>query len=100
MIAIPNMEKPKGCLDCPVNDMACELWMEVANIKTHRHKDCPLIEIVTCGECKWGEEEGDEGEGNLTCACHIPRFIVPSDGFCYLGERRVDEVDDRLLADK
>ena len=45
MIAIPNMKKPKGCLDCPVNDMACELWTEVVNIKTHIHKDCPLIEI-------------------------------------------------------
>ena len=46
MIAIPNMEKPKGCIDCPVNDMACELWTEVANIKAHKHKDCPLIEIA------------------------------------------------------
>ena len=45
MIAIPNMDKPKGCLDCPVNDMACELWTEVANIKENRHPDCPLIEI-------------------------------------------------------
>lgn len=46
MIAIPNMEKPKGCLDCPVNDMVCGLWMEVANIQTDRHKDCPLVEIA------------------------------------------------------
>ena len=46
MIAIPNMKKPKGCIDCPVNDMACELWTEVANIKAHKHKDCPLIEIA------------------------------------------------------
>lgn len=49
------------------------------------------IDLVRCGECKWAKKEGDEGEGNLTCACHIPRFIVPSDGFCYLGERRADE---------
>lgn len=45
MIAIPNMEKPKNCLDCPVNDLACELWTEVVNIREHKHKDCPLIEI-------------------------------------------------------
>ena len=53
MIAIPNMEKPKGCIDCPVNDMACELWTEVANIKAHKHKDCPLIDIVQCNDCKY-----------------------------------------------
>lgn len=47
--------------------------------------------IVRCKDCKWAKKEGDEGEGNLTCACHIPRFIVPSDGFCYLGERRNNE---------
>lgn len=46
MIAIPNVDKPKVCVDCSVNDMVCGLWMEVANIKAHRHKDCPLIEIA------------------------------------------------------
>ena len=44
-VYIPNMDKPKGCLDCPVNDMVCELWTEVVNIKIQTHKDCPLIEI-------------------------------------------------------
>ena len=46
------------------------------------------LDLVRCGECKWAEKEGDESEGYLTCACHIPRFFVPQDGFCFLGERR------------
>ena len=78
MIAIPNMKKPKGCIDCPVNDMACELWTEVANIKAHKHKDCPLIDIVTCGECIWKEE------------CTITE-LWGGRGFCPSGERRTDE---------
>ena len=78
MIAIPNTDKPKGCIDCPVNDMACELWTEVANIKAHKHKDCPLIEIVTCGECIWKEE------------CTITE-LWGGRGFCPSGERRTDE---------
>ena len=78
MIAIPNTDKPKGCIDCPVNDMVCELWTEVANIKAHKHKDCPLIDIVTCGECKWKEE------------CTITE-LWGGRGFCPSGERRTDE---------
>jgi len=85
MIAIPNMEKPKGCLDCPVNDMACELWTEVANIKAHKHKDCSLIEIATCGECKhWNEE---------THGCNRNPSVEAwwETDFCSYGERRTDE---------
>ena len=86
-VYIPNMSKPKSCAEC-------ELWSNCFYPKAPKEidnkvmPDCPLIEIVQCKECKWSKKEGDEGEGNLTCACHIPRFIVPSDGFCYLGERR------------
>ena len=81
MIAIPNTDKPKGCIDCPVNDMVCELWTEVANIKAHKHKDCPLIDIVTCGECKYYERE----------YCRLDPFwerdTEPND-FCSRGERK------------
>lgn len=59
-VYIPNMEKPKECIEC---EFSC-LWV---NGSTHcmvdgeelfcdgipqRH-DCPLIDIVTCKECKW-----------------------------------------------
>ena len=93
MIAIPNTEMPKGCIDCPVNDMVCELWTEVANIKAHKHKDCPLIEIVRCGECKWGDTGIDE-EGKPFWKCLGIHYggTRPTD-FCSYGERRTDETD-------
>ena len=89
MIAIPNMEKPKECIEC---EFSC-LWV---NGSTHcmvdgeelfcdgipqRH-DCPLIEIVTCGECKYQYMCGHQIKRNgltlkLTC--------------CEYGERRADE---------
>lgn len=83
MIAIPNMDKPTSCWECFY--IECDHWGE------HGYDNsavCPLIDIVRCKECKWAEKEGDESEGYLTCACHIPRFFVPEDGFCFLGERR------------
>lgn len=85
MIAIPNADKPKRCIDCPVNDMVCELWTKVANIKARKHKDCPLIEIVRCGECKWY----GVSDGMPYCDWWL-REIEP-DVFCSYGERRTDE---------
>ena len=40
MIAIPNMEKPKGCWDCFNYD--CDHWGEYGYDNS---TDCPLIEI-------------------------------------------------------
>lgn len=80
MIAIPNMDKPQSCDECIVPLSKCD-FLQV------RADKCTLIDIVRCEECKWAEKEGDESEGYLTCACHIPRFFVPQDGFCFLGER-------------
>lgn len=84
MIAIPNMDKPKVCVDCSVNDMVCGLWMEVANIKAHRHKDCPLIEIVECKDCKYW---ADDMSGNMWCE-HAIGGLTEANDFCSYGERR------------
>ena len=90
MIAIPNMEKPKECIEC---EFSC-LWV---NGSTHcmvdgeelfcdgipqRH-DCPLIEIdlVKCEECEWSNGECSVGE----------RY----QGGCTFGERRADEHTDK-----
>lgn len=83
MIAIPNTEMPKGCVNCPVNDMACELWTEVVNIKTHIHKDCSLIEIVTCGECKHGIKHPIED-----VECGLTSIFMSKTDFCSYGERK------------
>ena len=86
MIAIPNTDKPKGCIDCPVNDMVCELWTKVANIKAHKHKDCPLIDIVPCKECKWFIEQGEGNVGKCKYRTRPMLYCLPTD-FCSYGER-------------
>lgn len=91
-IIIFNMQAPQNCFTCSVERQAnCDIYQGVesaSNYKDKRYEKCPLINIIQCNECKWAEKEGDESEGYLTCACHIPRFFVPEDGFCFLGERR------------
>ena len=85
MIAIPNMDKPKECIEC---EFSC-LW---ANGSTHcmvngeelfcdgipqRH-NCPLIDIVTCGECKHYAFD----------SCSKLHLITSPENFCSDGERR------------
>jgi len=94
-VYIPNMEKPKECIEC---EFSC-LW---ANGSTHcmvdgeelfcdgipqRH-DCPLIDIVRCGECKWynpWHANHTNIDGNHCRKNNRP--MKPTD-FCSYGERR------------
>ena len=83
MIAIPNIGKPQNCAECPISALS-----EFSGIvcKLNRNNDesnCPLIDIVTCGECI----HHDEG------ICHRPKwsFAVEPTDFCSYGERRADE---------
>lgn len=94
MIAIPNMKMPKSCGLCPID--GCEY---IAG-----KRECPLIDIVTCGECKWWDRDGDRPFGY----CHAEKHCYfstnweisiyrtyKSDHFCSDGERanntRTDE---------
>lgn len=97
MIAIPNIGKPKGCYDycefiameevgCPLKDYA-----ESHQYKDRIHPDCPLIDIVTCKECKWSYT--DERDGLMWCKVHMSHYRVNADHFCAYGERRADEKD-------
>ena len=94
MIAIPNMEKPKECIEC---EFSC-LW---ANGSTHcmvdgeelfcdgipqRH-DCPLIEVVHCKDCK---HLGIDN-GMPFCWMWVREVENESEIFCSYGERRSDE---------
>ena len=80
MIAIPNMDMPKGCWDC--FDYDCDHWGEHGYDNS---TDCPLIDIVTCGECKWCDNKGKERA--LICNNpYIDMDIHPLD-FCSYGER-------------
>jgi len=85
MIVIPNMEMPKSCWDCellssckamPKNPTADEIGIYTVM----RLKDCPLIEIVRCGECKHRDSE--------FCQIRESMYGVKDDDFCSYGERK------------
>lgn len=98
MIAIPNMEKPKSCQECPAHtfnygyipgDNGCRILKRAFNIDKldinpfdEVLPDCPLIDIVRCGECN---RSGTDGEN--TFCMWLGALRKPTD-FCSYGERR------------
>lgn len=91
MIAIPNMEKPKFCDDCFVPLSKCEYFAKDGI------DHCPLIEIVTCGECihfhydKPYIIQGIPVFGHEVCDFWGDGCKTNPNGFCSYGERRADE---------
>lgn len=91
MIAI-NMEMPKCChWDCPLareDGGACMLgaYDPKTDTKKERAKDCPLVEIVTCKDCKYNVKNGEN-----TTMCDIGhRFYLRehSTFYCADAERK------------
>ena len=93
MIAIPNMSKPKYCDGCDLvkfwvnGSFYCMADGEELNLEVDRRNDCPLIEIVTCGECKWWSRDGKRKDGKGWCENVICGITKPN-AFCSYGERR------------
>ena len=89
-IYIPNMSKPKFC---KCDEYNCFAWDdEKYKCKiTEWKKPCPLIEVVTCGECKhYGFKETDRG--GFPCCTNVigaTPYRMPTD-FCSYGERRAE----------
>lgn len=111
MLAIPNMEKPTNCIDCIAHrsyDHDEYFWYGSNYCKAlgkyfNKDKldidpfkqilpDCPLIEIVRCGECIHRVEDSDFQNGHF---CLKRRsnggLYCEDDDFCSYGERRSDE---------
>jgi hypothetical protein len=82
MVAVKGMKMPKNCMECLLFDDEygdCNIMGEPkANMTEERAKNCPLVEIVTCEDCKFND--------NNTCA--IDGFGVADDYFCAGGKRR------------
>lgn len=78
-VYIPNEDMPEECYTCFCYETEfnmCSLTgKRLDNIRI-RQDDCPLIEIVKCGECKWKDE------------CILGSYGVSEQGFCYKGERK------------
>ena len=92
MIAIPNMSKPEFCDNCP-------LWNEDRLVcgytaKVSRMFKCPLINIVTCGECihfhydKPYIIQGIPVLGHEVCDFWGDGCKTNPNGFCSYGERK------------
>ena len=91
MIAIPNMDKPKECKKCNFGIVEAKVEGKIYPLNAYcfvQHQsikdftDCPIIDIVTCGECK---RSGTDGEH--TFCMWLGALREPTD-FCSYGERR------------
>ena len=85
MVAIKGMELQTDCQKCPfmatdvLSPMMClALWATKHCIKGKILDDCPLVEIVTCKDCKYNDEN----------VCTIDGCGIVDDYFCSSGERR------------
>lgn len=91
MIAIPNMEKPKNCYACSFNDgIFCALIDNDTDafikdnpteVATKVLPNCPILDIVTCEECK---RSGTDGEH--TFCMWLGALRKPTD-FCSYGDK-------------
>ena len=56
MVAIKGMKMPKNCIECLLFDDEygdCNVYGESkADMTEERAGNCPLVEIVTCKDCK------------------------------------------------
>lgn len=95
MIAIKNMEMPKRCAECKfcinqkTNDYGsygqcvaqdCET---VNTLNWSLPPSCPLVEIITCKDCKYWHDDGII----TTCNQNIG-YGFPSNHFCADAEKR------------
>jgi hypothetical protein len=87
------MEMPKSCKECPmtykdeVDYRICTIIGK--NVDYGRaneiHSDCPLVEIITCKDCKHCKKDTSEGEKLLWCK--RDSCAVSEDYYCGGGRR-------------
>ena len=96
-VYIPNMDKPKNITRCSykINPEECKciytdkVFEEtLALILDHPCDDCPIIDIVTCGECKYGILEDDD---DIYRCGYNGSDWNEGNHFCSYGKRRSDE---------
>lgn len=91
MIAIKSMKNiPKSCIECELLQHGGYCYyksppyeLSSYDILDERPKDCPLIKIVTCKDCKYWNNDGNK----TTCDKNIG-YGFPEDYFCGNGERK------------
>lgn len=85
-----DREQAIKCLDGNVlitRQSEAEAVKEYFEMVVKRLESVPTVDLVRCGECKWGNKDN---EGTLWCEHAIGGIMKPTD-FCSYGERRTDE---------
>lgn len=91
MLAI-NMEIPKSCSKCPFKAILPNAGLKngVCNdlhLPFKRHPYCPLIEIITCKDCKHNVKNGKD---KTVCIIgHRFKMREPSTFYCPDAKRRL-----------
>ena len=91
MIAVKGMKMPENCMECPLFDGEygdCNIIGETrVDMAEERAGNCPLVEIVTCKDCRhcFIDEDG--------CGYHCEksdteRVPTCADFYCADGEKR------------
>lgn len=95
MIVIKDMEMPSCChWDCPLareDGGACMLdaYDAKTDTKKERASDCPLVEIITCKDCKHNAYETKIKGSELTrIFCTKNKNYPCIDDFCADAERK------------
>ena len=92
MIAIKGMAPQTDCQKCPfmatdtlLSPMMClALWATKHCVKEKILDDCPLVEIVTCKDCKHRKKVKDD----WGYYCEYTNMVMDDDEFCSSGERK------------
>lgn len=99
MIAIKSMENiPKSCVECVLLQHGGYCYyknppyeLSSYDILDERPRDCPLIKIVTCKNCKyWRDSDGEYRRGvRAESKCPInSKRVYEGNCYCGYGERK------------
>jgi hypothetical protein len=86
MIAVKEMEMPKSCALCERFEGACK-YTDFGDYQTKRNPSCPLVEIVTCKDCRHCFIDED-GHGYHCEKSDTERIPTCADFYCVHAERR------------
>jgi hypothetical protein len=91
MIAIKGIEMPKNCLDCPIRNYRDDEGNRCDLTGLYNRDDCcPLVEIITCKDCKYYRNKGNKHSyctKRLNVDSITDRYREP-DYYCADAERR------------
>ena len=98
-VYVKNVDMPTDCGHCDFfSEYGGECYCYITKLHTtfigEIADDCPLIEIVTCGECKYSKIYALQSDTPMSRWCHKGHFPKEvTDGYyCGDGERRNDDL--------